>query len=1073
MGGPLTVRNAAKALTALAAVVLCSSAAAAQTAVFTGRVTSTGGQPLGGANVAIPDLGVGGVADATGRYTFTVDVGNRAGRQVNVTARYIGYRPQRLPVTLTAGRIEQNFSLERDVLSLEEVVVTGTSEATSQRKTPFAVGVVDNTQIKEVPALNPISALQGKVPGAAVITTSGQPGAEPSIRLRAPTSLTGRQDPLFIVDGTITHLGLADINSEDIERVEIIKGAAASSLYGSNAANGVIQIFTKRGARLAEAQTSVTARNEWGVSYLPRLVERNMSHNFRLADPNNPAAGFDLSGGSRTEEADLIIDNPYPVYHDQLEKVFRSGQKLTNYVSVGQRRGNTNFNASFQNEHDQGVLRLLQGYKRQNVRLNVDHALSEKADIGVGTFYGRSSAHLADDWFGIFFGMVFLEPNINIDSIVTACPAGVICSYVGQYNPVVRQPPRSGNVVNPLYDLQTTKRTNNRDRFSGTLRTQYRLLDWLTADGNVGYDRAGRVYKEFTPVGYTSSTATVGRGQLYTINNDDRSYNVSVSLTSSRQFGDFLRNTTKLAGSYEDFTINFTDVLSTQLTVPKVPEFGAADPGGTIRPDSRTEITRARNVFAISTFDIKDRYILDGLLRRDESSLFGADERTAIYHRLSGAWRVTEDVQLPGIEELKLRVSHGTAGLRPRYEAQYETFDVVAGSPVKVTLGNTKLKPAFSRETEYGLNVNFLRNYSLDYTFSKKRTTDQIILVPLSGATGYQQQWQNAGTLSGHSHELALGAVLLSRADYFWRVTLTGDRTRQKIDHLTVPPFFVGPDPNDANTRIFRIASGQPFGVIYGAKWIRTAEQLQESMEAMPSLYPGPITDYRLNEDGYYVRAADFHTIDEAPLKAFICEQSDTNGTCTSAGSVVQIGDVNPDFNLGLNSTAQWKGLTFNTTLVWVKGGDIYNYTRQWPFNELRDNVYDQSNKPATSCPANWETAAPTCPYDTGKKPATYYQAFYNNFDPNEYFVEDGSYFRLRELAVNWALPQRWVRGLPLGFTSARLGVVGRNLWTSTKYSGYDPDVSGPGGGNPFAYRVDYFTYPAYRTFTAMLELGY
>jgi TonB-linked SusC/RagA family outer membrane protein len=1071
MGGPLTWRNATKALTALAVLVLYSSAAAAQTAVFSGRVTSTAGQPLGGASVGIPELGVGGIADSAGRYTFTVDVGNRAGRQVNVTARYIGYKPKRLPVTLTAGRIAHDFSLERDILQLEEVVVTGTSEATSQRKTPFAVGVVDNTQIKEVPSPSPIGALQGKLPGASVITTYGQPGSEPSIRLRSATSLTGRQDPLFIVDGVITRNGLADINSQDIERVEVIKGAAASSLYGSDAANGVIQIFTKRGSNLAESQTNVTIRNEFGVSQLPNLIEYNMRHNFRLADPNNPAAGFDVSGGSRTEEADLIIDNPYPVYFEQFGKVYRPGQKLTNYISVGQRRGNTNFNASFENERDQGVLRFLQGYRRQNVRLNVDQALSDRWDMGVGTFYGRSSAALADDWFGIFFGMVFLEPNINIDSIVTACPAGTVCSYVGQYNPVIRQPPRSGNVVNPLYDLQVTRKSNNRDRFSGTFRTQFRPLSWLTADGNIGYDRAGRVYKTFSPVGYTNSSGTPDRGELYSISNDDRSYNVNVSLTSVRQFGNTIRNTTKIAGLYEDYTLNYTDVRASQLTVPKVPEFGAADPSGTIRPGSRTEITRARNAFVVTTFDIKDRYILDGLVRRDESSLFGAKERTAVYHRLSGAWRVTEDFPLPGIEELKLRASQGTAGLRPQYSAQYETFTVEAGSPRKVTLGNVNLKPAFSRETELGLNVNFLRNYSLDYTYSKKRTTDQIILVPLSGATGYQQQWQNAGTLSGHTHELALGAVLLSRADYFWRLTLTGDRTRQKVADLRVPPFFVGPDPLDANTRIFKIAEGELFGVIYGSQWIRTPEQLQQTIDA--GMLSGTAADYRVNEEGYYVRAGEFHTITEKPLKAFICEERNTDGSCKTAQSIVRIGNVNPDFNLGLNSTAQWKALTFNTTLVWVKGGHIYNYTRQWPFNELRDAVYDQSSKPATSCPADWETSAPTCPYDTGKKPATYYQTFYNNFDANEYFVEDGSYFRVRELAVNWALPQRWVSRVPLGFKSARLGVVGRNLWTSTKYSGYDPDVSGPGGGNPFAYRVDYFTYPTYRTFTAMLELGY
>jgi TonB-linked SusC/RagA family outer membrane protein len=1068
MGGTLFFRRVGSALVAACALVIFTRAAAAQNAVVTGRVTSSAGQPLGGANVAIPELGVGSIADATGHYTFTVDLASRTGRAVNVVARYIGYKPKRLPITLSAGRTEHDFVLDRDVLNLEEVVVTGTSEATSQKKTPFSVAVVDNTQIKEVPSPSPLGAIEGKVPGASVISTSGQPGEEPSIRLRAATSLTGRQDPLIMIDGVITRLGLADINSEDIERIEIVKGAAASSLYGSDAANGVIQIFTKRGGNLAEGQTIVSIRNEYGTSYLPHLVEHNMHNNYTLLDPSNPSKGFDLSSGSRTAKPDGISDNPYPVYYDQYRKVFRPGQKLTNYASLGQRHGGSNYNVSFENEHDQGVLRLLDGYRRQNLRMNVDQAVTDNLDMGVGAFYGRSTAQQADNSFGLFFGMLFLEPNVNIDSIARNCPAGVICSYTGDFNPVVRQPPLSGNVDNPLYDLQVLQKNNDRDRFTGTYRASYRALSWLTGDANIGYDMSSQVYKSFSPVGYTNSSGNAGQGGLFTENTNNRSYNLNLSLTSTRQFTSWLHNTTKLAGLYEDQTNNFTNVNASALTVPKVPEFTSA--GGTIIPKSGTEVIRAKDAFLVTTFDIKDRYVLDGLVRQDESSLFGSKQRSATYHRLSAAYRVTQDFRIPGVDELKLRVSHGTAGLRPPFIAQYEVFALQGGLPAPVTLGNNELKPAFSRETEYGFNLNFLTNYTLDYSYSQKRTTDEIIQVPLSSVTGYVDQYQNAGTLSGKSHELAFGAVLMSKANSFWRVNITADRTRQRIEDLKVPPFFVGPDPNDANTQIFRIAPNQPFGVIYGSKWIKTADQLQQTIQA--GQLTGTAADYVVNEEGYYVRKTQYHTISEVPLKAYVCETSSGN-TCTSAKSVVQIGDVNPDFNMGLSSTLQWHSLSLSGTMTWVKGGQIYNYTRQWPFNEQRDKVFDQSSKPATSCAANWQTAAPTCPYSTGKKPSSYYSAFYNNFDANDYFVEDGSFFRLRELAVNWALPQRWTTRLPFDFHSARLGVVGRNLWTSTKYSGYDPDVTGPGGGNPFAYRVDYFTYPTYRTFTAMLEFGY
>lgn len=1039
-------------------------AAQAQSVTFTGRVTTQAGQPVSGGSVALTELRVGGLTNADGRFNFTVDAARVVGRQVTLTARFLGLRPQRFAVTVTAATrtVEHNFVLERDVLNLEEVVVTGTSAATSQLKTPFTVGVVDAQAIKDVPAVSPIASLEGKIPGASVVSTSGQPGSEPAIRLRAATSLTGRQDPLIIVDGTITRLGLADINSEDIERVEIIKGAAASSLYGSDAANGVIQIFTKRGANLSEGQTTVTLRNEYGQSKLSHFIAANGHHPYQVTTDASGRVSFVLdANGNRITKPDAIADNPYPVVYDQLNQVFRAGDFLTNYISVGQRRGSTNLNASFQNTRDQGVLTGLAGYRRQNFRINADQALSDNLDLGVGAFYGRAVADQGEDT-GLFFGMRFLEPNVKLDSIPTTGP------FAGQYNPNIKQPPLSGNVSNPLYVLQQRQITNDRDRFTGTFKTAYRATNWLTLDGNMGYDEAGQNYRSYTPLGFANSAGVQGKGGLYQKNNNDRSYNMSANATAVGQWG-AIRNTTKAAFLYEDQTNQYVSVNASALTVPKVPEFTSAstDPSNPITPGSRTETIRARDEFLVTTFDIKDRYILDGLVRRDESSLFGADARTAIYQRVSAAWRVTQDFGLPLFDELKLRISQGTAGLRPPFSAQYEVLAVTGGVPEKITLGNRDLRPAYSRETEMGFDASFFKNVSLEYSYSKKRTTDEIIKVPLSAATGYQSQWQNAGTLSGSTHEGALGIVLLAKNDRFWRVGITADRTRQRIDDLRVGAFLVGPSDATTNTQIFRIAAGEPFGVIYGSKWIRTAEQLDETIRA--GKLAGTAANYVQNEEGFYVSKSAFHTVGEVPLKAYSC----TDQACTKSTATVQIGDVNPDFNMGFNSNLTWKALSIGGTLVWTKGGNIYNYTRQWPFNELRDAVMDQSGKPSPgACPAL--SVNPTCPFSTGKKSTSYYSAFYNNFDPNDYFVEDGGYLRLRELSVNWQIPARYVERIPgAGFRSARLGVVGRNLWTKTNYSGYDPDVTGPGGGNPFAYRVDYFTYPASRTVTAMLEFGF
>ena len=1028
------IRRSLRIAIAVAAATVWATTAQAQTEVFAGKVSSSG-QPLGGASVGIPEIGAGTITTPDGKYSFTVDVSKYSGRSVNLVVRFIGYKPKRLPIIIAAGRIDKDYDLEKDILNLEQVVVTGVSDATSQKKTAFAVSVVDASQIKEAPSSSPLGSLAGKVAGASVAVTSGSPGSEPAIRLRSATSLTGKQDPLVIVDGTITRLGLADINSEDIDRVEIIKGAAASSLYGSDAANGVIQIFTKRGSNLAEGQTNFTFRNEYGQSYLPKKVGLNTSTAFQL-DPTT-TSGFKLdANGQRVSRTDDLSDNTYPKLYDALDAVFKPGATMSNYLSIGHRKGATNFNASIQNIRETGVLTLLQGYNRQNFRINVDQAVNDKVNLSTGMFYGRSHADQTNEG-ALFFGLRFLEPNIDI---LAKNKDG------SPYNAVIRQPPSSGNVTNPLYRLNNQRVANDRDRFTGVIKLNYRPLEWLIAEGNFNYDQSTGNNKSFTPIGFLGSTGTKGPGALDQNIGSNRAFNTGATLTSVRRVGNWLTNTTKLAMVYEDQTNNFLDVTAQKLSVTGVTEFGAAaqDPNAPTLPGSNTITIRNRNLFAITTFDIKDRYIIDGLIRQDESSLFGAKQRKATYERASAAWRFSEDFHIPGIDEGKLRVSYGTAGLRPPFEAQYEVFSVAGGSPSKVTLGNPNLKPALSKETEAGFNINFLKNYTLEYSYSDKTTSDQILQVPTSAATGYRNTWVNAATLKGNTHELALGAVLASNKDFFWRVNITADRTRSRITKLNVGPFLIGPDGGGGNTRIFRIAEGQIFGVIYGSDWIKTDAQLATNITN--GKLTGTAADYKLNELGYYVAKTAYGTPLERPIKYYNKD----------GASLQAIGNVNPDLNLGLNSTWHYKGLSLNSVFTWQKGGNIYNYTRQWPYNELRDVDFDQRNVAAGV-----------------KKPQGFFQAFYNNFDPNTRFVENGGYVRLKELAFNYQLPKSLVRIVKLSsFETAKIGIVGRNLWTSTKYSGYDPDVAGP-GGNPFGYKVDYFTYPAYRTFTVLFELGY
>ena len=1069
-----------------------------QGAVITGKVTGRQNEALGGALVIIDELNSAVATTTTGTYTLAVPPERTKGQTVTLHARYIGYSATTRQITLTPGTQTQDFVLKFDPMTLDAVVVTGVAGEIERKKLTTSVGIVTAAQLQEAPGVSALGSLEGKVAGARLINPSGAPGGEPAIRLRGATALTSPSactvppcastatpGPLIIVDGTITHHGLADINSEDIERVEVVKGAAASSLYGSNAANGVVQIFTKRGERIPDGRLVVTVRNEYGQSFRPKAIPWALSHPYLIdtvgtytdvlgntvnngdyITPPAPTSTTCPTGGCLVGvnsqpnlKADHIADVPYNSFgravYDAQSALLTHGPFYTNYISIGQRRGNTNYNVSFQNTKQDGVLILLKGYNRQNFRVNVDQALGPRLDLSVGGFFGKSNNNQVAQGPGApFFAVTFIEPNIDL---FAPNPDGT--PYAAQIPHVLP------NATNPLYTLANERITTDRSRFTGYGKATYRIRDWLSLEGNYNYDQETSVYTDQVPKNFLNSHGTPTSGSLARVDSGGRTFNTGATLTSVRtfHFGSWnVRNTTKAAYVYEDQTLTVFADTAAAFKVLNTPEFVAVD-RTTLSPGSADIAIRNKNYYVISGFDIRDRYLVDGLVRWDGSSLFGPESRWQTYYRVSGAYRLSEDVHVNGIDELKLRASYGTAGLRPTFDAQYETFAVVAGVPVKQTLGNKTLKPARSAETEVGGNIDFLNRFSLEYSYSRKETKDQIMLVPLSGATGYVNQWQNAATLLGHTHELSLGAILVDRPELSWRVNVAADRTRQKITQLNTPPFLVGPDyvGNNDVTQHFKIAAGETFGVIYGTKIVRSLAELyadpakQALSGANQHWSPDSVI---INEDGFLVRKDLYHTIGERYIPYV-----DPTGS-----SVVKIADVNPDFNASFTTNLRYKNFSLYALVDWVQGGSIYNGTRQWPFFEFRDRVYDQSSKPvATGC-----TGSAAACYSTGKKPTDYYQAIYNGINPIDFFVEPGTYVKVKELNVSYSFDRNTLAKLGLGLNNLRLGVIGRNLFTFTKYSGYDPEVAGL-SGDSYSFRFDGFSYPNFRTFTGFAEINF
>lgn len=1063
------------------AAMACFFAAplAAQDAVIRGHITARTGEPLGGANVIVANTNLGAVTAENGAYILTVGAAAVHGQQVLLTARYIGHKPQSTTITLSPGEQVQDFTLEADPLRLEEVVVTGVADATDRRKLGFTVGTVNEDQLKAVPGANALEGIQGKVSGVRFVPQSAAPGSEPAIRLRGATSISGRSDPLYIVDGVIARYGIADIAPEDVERIEIIKGAAASSMYGSNGANGVVQIFTKRGTTMPEGALQVTARAEAGVNSMPSRMQFSHHHAWEIESSAGHCQSIDststvdpvnnyclTSQGGRITRADGIAKNPFAVYYDHWNAMVNQGPFATQYISLGQRRGPTNFNASFENTRNQGVIFGLGGYTRRNMRLNLDHQLNSNVDLSLSTFYGTSNNGRAAEGTGSpFYSLMFVQPDVNI----TAC-----CNPDG--SPYIAKVPLSGDVANdanPLYELANRRITEDRTRFTGAGKLRWRLNGWLAAEGTFGYDQEGAFYKDVFPRPfYTSSGGPPDPGSLYERTLDGYQYNTGLTLTSIRRLGSSITNTTKLGTLYEFQRDRGLVSSASSFRVGGVPEFGGVDVSS-VTPGSADTVIKNVNYFGVTTFDVRDRYTIDALIRRDGSSLFGPENRWATYYRVSGAWRVTEDMHIPGVEEWRLRASYGTAGLRPGYDNQYEILSVTATGFDKLVLGNPFLKPAKASELEAGTNIDFGHGrFTFEYTYARKDTKDQILLVDLPAITGFSEgQWQNAGALQSKTHELTFAARLVNTPTTGLTLNIVGDRTRQVITQWDLPErlYAYGQMP-----AAFFLGKNRDLGILYGNHWVRNVDELYDDPAKAALSGTGQTwsrDSVMINEDGYVVRRNTYGTPDERAIKYVYCKRPGPT-SCLQTDNVVRIGNANPDFNMSFGLTFNYHKLAVNALLDWSYGGDLYNGTRQWAFQATRDRVQDQAGKPAND--ATCGIVSDPMPKCAQKSLGYYGVGFYNGLDANDFFVEKGSYAKLKELAVSYTLVQDQLRriGFLHSLREMRLSFIARNLFTITKYSGLDPEVSGL-AGDPFQVRMDWFQYPQFRTFTGGIELGF
>ena len=1022
-------------LIALALSLFAAPVALAQGTVITGRVTNEQGAPIGGANVAIPTLGVRAEADSSGNYRLGVPASAAAGQSVTVVTRFIGFAQAQRTVTLAPGSQTVNFSLVADPFNLSAVVVTGVATGTEQRKLPFTVAHVSEEQVTKVPASSPVAALEGKVAGARISLGNGAPGTAPAIRLRGSTNLAiGGSQPLIIVDGVETRSSIADIDGNNIASIEVLKGATASSFYGSNGANGVISITTKRGKDLPEGNVQVISRSEMGQSSIAHWPNFNHATELLL----NPDGSVFLDPTGSPVQASDYFDQPYATtgqfaWRNQLKEWMQKGTFYSTNAQVGMRRGNTNFGSSFTTDHNEGVLPLRKGQYRQNARLNIDQGIGEKLDVSLSMTYGSSNVDVNTDPFGGgdgFFELMQTPPNMNLATPWYE-PTGRDTTLYWRSLPF--DPSARGN---PLYLLAYDKVTNNRERFLGSVSGRYRPLSWLNFDANYGTDRLNSRQGDYQPKGFLSVGGVPGTGQLDRTNFNNNSWNGQIASTA---IGNFLavNSTTRVAMIYEQLNTNYFRALDTKLNVQNVSSFDAADLSHVGVLSSNTQLERNVNYLADEALVVKDRYILDGMLRRDGSSLFGSNNRYKNFYRISGAWRLSEDFSIPGVQELKLRAGRGTAGLRPSFADQYETYTTSGGQITKNQLGNKDLQPAIATEDEFGINATFASRFNLELVQANRITRGAFLAVPLEivQSGGFQAQVQNAADISARTTELSLETEVFNRPNMSYSFTLTGDHTKQMIDKLGRAPFRVGGLGQGQD--MFYYKAGEPLGIIYGNRWVRNFSELADN----PAYATAVASDFSVNHLGYLIK-----TSTPGTLIKYVNAEGDQH----------VIGNVNPDYNWGLANNFRFGSFNLYALFDGQHGGNVYNFTKQWMTQDKRMGDADMSNVPLAE-----------------RVPLTVFTgSLYNGLNASDFFVEDGSYVKLRELSVSYTLGPDAMRiaGINKFANGVKVALIGRNLKTWTKYTGFDPDVT---GGGDFNFRVDGFRYPNFRTITGQVELTF
>lgn len=1042
-------------LSLLFLVILPSIFWAQGTFKIKGKVTdSKTGEPLIGASVILKPSNLGAASDIDGNYSFEIPNIIAKGQQAQLVASFVNYKKKSVQVTLDGSEITHNFSLEEDILNMQTIVVTGMGTQIEKQKLGVTIGSVSSETVVNSNENNIVAALAGKIPNVEVTTSSGEPGSSSYIRIRGAHSITGGTQPLIVVDGSpinnqeigvsvggITQENRAsDINPKDIESIDILKGAAASALYGSRAQNGVVLITTKSGKPgrpKVSYDVSYTFDDITEVQPLQQIYGQGSAG---VANKTSP-----LSWGAKLD--------PGIITYNHERDMFQTGHTFDNNFTLSGGNEWTTYYLSGGRTGIDGTIIGKSKYTRNSVRIKASQRISQDIKVtGNISFVDVDADRIqkGSNVSGLLLG-AWRTPADFDNSVYLDPVTGFHRSYRVQ-NPTVLVASRGYD--NPFFVVNEHVNTTAVGRTFGNIKADFDPFDWLNISYTLGHDYTNDERRTVLPPSSSAQPDGLVTREKFTTKETDG----NLLVIAKRKFDFVDLNATLLLG--QNMNQRKYNAFSTTGTGMAVYGFNLLDNTSSYTPGEYESVIRSESYFGQLTLDMLNQLYITAGLRNDGSSTFGSSQKRHWYPKFSAAWEFTKFEPLMDLTSWfnfgKIRAAYGEAGQEPGVYATITAFGSstsafgdgwgaslsssaygFGGFYTSGAKGQDKILPQRTKEFEFGFDLAFLdERVGIDFTYYNSKTTDAIFSLPLPPSTGYTSQVQNAGIINNRGIELGIKAQPINIPDFKWDLGFIYAHNKNEVLDLAGAEYIGLGGFTSANGAAIK---GYPLPIIRGYDYVRFGQGVVYKGVDIDKTYTGwQPGDLYIYTTGYPVQDAQIRVI----------------------------GDPNPDWTGSVRSTFTLFDEVEVSVLLDIKqGGDVWNGTKgALMYFGTSKETEDRGSKVVF---AGYGPGA-------GKevvKDQAYYTGVGSSFvGPSSANMEDGSYVKLREISLAYTLRNEFIREL-IGLNSIDIRLSGRNLKTWTKYSGIDPETNLTGGTN--LRGLDYFNNPQTRSIVLSLRFNY